>query len=268
MRESPPQIREVQGFAVRASRLAWARLTDFGIGYGVAALAGGFLAFAGAFGTDAIPIGPRLIYWIPTMLVGAAIGALVSGVLATRGPTQSRALTWAAITGLVSVPLTAFVDLYTTSMFGRSPGALPFLFGAVLAVSAVMTAIMMLVRPPTVITETAASTRSTSAAGPALLRRFPPKLMGAELYAIEAEDHYLRLHTSKGSDLILLRLADAIAELEGADGAQTHRSWWVARAALVEVRRSEGRVDLVLPGGLVAPVSRRNVKALKDLGWM
>jgi DNA-binding LytR/AlgR family response regulator len=69
---------------------------------------------------------------------------------------------------------------------------------------------------------------------PKFLERLPLKLRGAEVWAVEAEDHYLRLHTSKGQDLILMRLADAVAELEGIEGAQVHRSWWVARDAITD----------------------------------
>ncbi len=61
--------------------------------------------------------------------------------------------------------------------------------------------------------------------------RLPAKLRGAVIYAVSAQDHYLRLHTSKGSDLFLMRVSDAIAELDGSEGAQTHRSWWVVREA-------------------------------------
>jgi DNA-binding LytR/AlgR family response regulator len=183
---------------------------------------------------------------------------------ATRSPGQSGLATWAAITLLITPPITLMVWAYTAALFGLAPGAGRYLIGAVLTVAAAMTAIMMLVRPPTLRTDAAAP---STAATPAFLKRLPSKLLGAELYAVEAEDHYLRLHTSKGQDLILFRLADAIAELEGLEGAQTHRSWWTARAAIAEVRRAEGRVDLVLKSGATVPVSRRNVKSLRDLGW-
>ncbi len=90
---------------------------------------------------------------------------------------------------------------------------------------------------------------------------------GALLYAVSAEDHYLRLHTPKGSDLILMRLADAIAELGGIEGAQTHRSWWVAREAVESARRDGERVVLLLKGGVEAPVSRPNVRPLREARW-
>ena len=92
--------------------------------------------------------------------------------------------------------------------------------------------------------------------------------MGGTLYAVKAEDHYLRLYTSKGEDLILMRLADALSELEGLEGAQTHRSWWVAKEAVQEVKRAEGKVSLMLTGGIEAPVSRANVKPLREEGWL
>jgi DNA-binding LytR/AlgR family response regulator len=84
---------------------------------------------------------------------------------------------------------------------------------------------------------------------------------------VEAEDHYLRLHTSKGQDLILMRLADALAELDGLQGARTHRSWWVARAAVRQVERADGRATLTLEGGLQVPVSRVHIKILREAGW-
>lgn len=103
---------------------------------------------------------------------------------------------------------------------------------------------------------------------PKFLERLPLKLRGAEVWAVEAEDHYLRLHTSKGQDLILMRLADAIAELEGIEGAQTHRSWWVARDAIVDARRGDGRATLTLKDGAEVPVSRTYAGALRERGWI
>jgi DNA-binding LytR/AlgR family response regulator len=110
-------------------------------------------------------------------------------------------------------------------------------------------------------------------AGPAgaapakFLSRLPDKLTGADLWAVEAQDHYLRLHTSKGRDLILMRLSDAVAELEGLEGARTHRSWWVARGAVTDVARGEGRATLTLIDGTEVPVSRGFAKTLREAGW-
>lgn len=100
------------------------------------------------------------------------------------------------------------------------------------------------------------------------LERLPLKLRGAEVWAVGAEDHYLRLHTSKGQDLILLRLADAVAELEGIEGAQVHRSWWVARDAITGARKSDGRATLTLKDGAEVPVSRTYAGRLRENRWI
>lgn len=103
---------------------------------------------------------------------------------------------------------------------------------------------------------------------PSLWRqRLPAALRDAELLALEAEDHYLRVRTAAGSTLILLRRSDAVAELGPGAGAQVHRSFWVARGAVVQVERDNGRPSLVLKGGLKVPVSRGHHAKIKAMGW-
>jgi DNA-binding LytR/AlgR family response regulator len=71
-----------------------------------------------------------------------------------------------------------------------------------------------------------------------------------------------------GETMILMRLADAIRELAALEGLQTHRSWWVARQGLADVTKGDGRVTLKLKSGVEAPVSRANLKVVKDAGWL
>lgn len=98
------------------------------------------------------------------------------------------------------------------------------------------------------------------------LERLPVKFRTADLHAISSEDHYLRVHTSLGEELILMRLADAVRELSGADGLQVHRSWWVAKAGITDEKRVDGRSLLVLPSGTEVPVSRSYRGKAKDAG--
>jgi len=97
--------------------------------------------------------------------------------------------------------------------------------------------------------------------------RIPAKIAGGTLYAINAEDHYLRIRTSRGDALILMRLGDALVELAGMDGLRTHRSWWVARAGVREVHRQNGKITLELRDGTMAPVSRTYAPELRTAGW-
>lgn len=264
MREPSAKLREPQDIAVRASRMAAEHWRTFAVTAGV----GVFLALVGAFGTGGAPLLPRTLYWVTLLLGGSVVGVAVGAITSQRPKLgENPVLRWAVIATLVTLPVTVLVWWLTGVMFGgRGPESLPYFLGATAIVTAPVTALMMQINSPGPATH--ATPTGALAARVRLMDRLPSKLMGAVVHAVEAEDHYLRLHTSKGSDLILCRLADAIAELEGVEGAQVHRSWWVAREAVTEVRRENGRVTLVLPGGVEAPVSRPNVKALRDAGWI
>ena len=102
---------------------------------------------------------------------------------------------------------------------------------------------------------------------PRLLARLPARL-GREVLALQAEDHYVRVHTALGSDLLLMRFADAVAEAEGIPGLRVHRSWWVARAAVASARPEGRRAVLTLTNGLSAPVTREAVPEVRRAGWL
>ncbi len=97
-------------------------------------------------------------------------------------------------------------------------------------------------------------------------RRFPPGL-GGRLLCLEMEDHYLRIHTDRGSDIILMRMSDAENELAGVEGLRVHRSWWVARNAVTGTRRDGARLLLRLENGLEVPVGKTYRAALREAGW-
>ncbi len=103
--------------------------------------------------------------------------------------------------------------------------------------------------------------------GAGFLDRLPPRL-GRELLCLQMEDHYVRAHTAKGSDLILTPLKDAIAELGDTDGLQVHRSWWVARRAVAQPVAQGRSFSLKLTNGLDVPVSRASVAKLRAAGWL
>lgn len=268
MREPSAKSRERQGVAAHASRVADRLGRDNVRAFAVAGAVGVFLALSGAFGTMSLPLPMRLFYWLTLMFGGSVMGVLLGPFMARRPKIgENRVIAWAVIAAVITVPATIFVWGFTGLVFGgRSLESLPYFFGATGTISAAMTALTMIVNTPGPATHAPPTGAPPSRVR--FLERLPPKLMGAVIHAVQSEDHYLRLHTSKGSDLILVRLSDAVAELEGIEGAQVHRSWWVAREAVTEVRRDNGRVTLVLPGGVEAPVSRPNVKALKDAGWI
>lgn len=229
-------------------------------------LGGVFLALAGAFDSSDIPLPTRLVYWVGLMGVGAVIGTLIGHFLTPKPWLGRRPIAAGVLIGAsLSLPMSLLVA-GTSSLLNHRPFDLRVaivVFPSVIAVSLGMTAISYLLhRRP-------AETHATAegAPPPVFLERLPAKLSGAEVWAVEAEDHYLRLHTSRGQDLILMRLSDAVRELEGIEGAQTHRSWWVARDAVTEVERGDGRATLTLRDGTQAPVSRAFARTLREAGW-
>ena len=74
--------------------------------------------------------------------------------------------------------------------------------------------------------------------------------------------------TDCGEELILLRLSDALKELELVDGLQTHRSWWVARNGVAESKSKSGKHVLVLKSGGVASISRSFLKSVREAEYI
>ncbi len=221
----------------------------------------------------------RLAYWIGLCLLGSlAGGAVTAAATSVRVFGERRWLVAVVVFVSLSALLTPVVWAVTESVFGDRlrPALIPNFALPVMIITAAMTTLTFLLNRAPVLTHASAPPRSASVS-PAedapteatcrFLDRLPAKLRGGTLYAVASEDHYLRLHTSAGQDLILMRLSDALNELDGLEGAQTHRSWWVARDSFTHVSRSDGRALLRLKNGVEAPVSRTFAKALRQAGW-
>ena len=240
---------------------AWLRIIVVTLGVGA------ILAASGNFGAGGLDTVWHLAFWLGVSAVGVTIGVLFGVyVLPQHWLAQRPWAAWAVIVVALWAPMSIVVAL-VNSWAGHRMFTLALVWRAApstLATTAALTALAFLVGRRDPIETHAAAADSPP---PKFLERLPAKLAGGELWAVEAEDHYLRLHTSLGQDLILLRLGDAIRELEGIEGARTHRSWWVARGAVRGVEREDGRATLALPDGAKAPVSRAYVKALRAGGW-
>ena len=81
------------------------------------------------------------------------------------------------------------------------------------------------------------------------------------------QDHYLVVHHSGGSEMILCRMEDAAREL-GALGWRVHRSWWVAADAVYGPEREGQRILLRLTDDRRVPVGRSFHSDLKAAGWL
>lgn len=240
---------------------------------------GAALALLGPFGSYAAPFGLRLLFWLLQMIGGYALfmPAMRAATVAAARLQLPAAALWAAACALASAPMTAVV--WVANGLWEAQGrptldAAVTLYGEVLVVAAIACTVLWFVtasrRRPVAVTAMLVTTVPAASPlprpSPRLADRLPPHLSG-DILALEMEDHYVRAHTPRGSHLLLLRMRDAVAELDGAAGAQVHRSWWVARGAVTGVARDGRNVRLKLGNGLEAPVARALAPALKAAGW-
>jgi len=211
----------------------------------------------------------RLEFWIILCLVGG-IGVFISDIiLAIFAPKWPELLTafFQSITGTIAVLIPLFT-IYGPEDLPRYETAVIFVWAIIALIVAGAYIFSRQIRgagqdqpSDTVIADSHNMT-------PKVLSRLPIHFQSAELYALSAEDHYVRVHTSKGAEMVLMRLSDAIAESEPLTGLQTHRSWWVSKDAIEDIQSKGRGAEITLKGNIKVPVSRNALKILKNKGWL
>ena len=83
-----------------------------------------------------------------------------------------------------------------------------------------------------------------------------PDRVGYDIIFLKSAGHYIEVVATDGVVRILLRLSDAVRELQD-HGMQIHRSYWVAHGHVVGLVRDQDRVRVKLTTGRMLPVSRR-----------
>lgn len=224
---------------------------------------GVFMGFLGPYGSDSQPLRLRMIYWLILIVGGGAIGIAIDAVVIrrTKGFWLRLVVDCVAMTPFVAL----LVLVVAHQMYGSSitlQGFMDLLFQVFIVCVLVMALRQLAWRA-------APAPAAVEIAEPsdAFRQRLSARRREAKLLAVEAEDHYLRVHTDAGDELITARFGDALEELAGWPGFRTHRSWWVAACAIDGVKWSRGRGELRLTTGMVVPVSRSQAQALKAAGW-
>ena len=256
------------GFGVRHKR---SYLLAIGIGVVMAIIA--------PLQTDEIGLLQRLVYWQILMLSGATLGLGVTELVERWGRLRNRPWAEVALIGtLIALPLTLIVIGTGAMFFGTQASSVArfgYNFGVTALISIAITALGHAINghkntaPQSARSTVRVTEPPTRQEMNRFAERLPLPLRSVPVIALQAEDHYLRVHLTGGqSTLILMRLSDAMAELPDNIGAQTHRSWWVAKNAVRSVVKSDGRATLKLDHAIDAPVSRSYYKSLGDAGWL
>jgi hypothetical protein len=233
------------------------------------------LGVAGPFGTEEVMrLLPRIFYWGAVAEVTFASGSFIS-LLGDRLRPSVRdfEMMFAAGVGLViGVVIGAEIFAFNWAIFGISPlsagYAVPLMFNIIVVSVIIRVAIFMAVQSKSAPTEAHdgdAKPDSTATGEPLLTDRLPYQTRGA-LISLSVNDHYVDVTTTKGTDMLLMRLVDAIRE--AGDGFQVHRSHWVARDHIASVKRDGAKAVIKTSDGRDIPVSRTYVPVLKEAGFL
>ncbi|MEJ6394611.1 LytTR family DNA-binding domain-containing protein [Gymnodinialimonas sp. 2305UL16-5] len=228
----------------------------------VATMAG----LAGPFDTyQDMSLPNRIIYWWllvgVTFATGAAFGSVAERLIARI---CSKTFIVLGAGALLSAIPTTLVVVLINAIFGSTygPADLVLLYAYVAAVMCGVCAITMLSRDWF---SAAVPVASDDAKTPPIMSRLHGANRGA-LLRMSAQDHYVEVVTNRGSELLLMKLRDAVTEAAPTHGAQVHRSHWVATEAVSRSERIKGRVFLRLTDGCRVPVGRRYLKSARDAG--
>jgi hypothetical protein len=217
---------------------------------------------------------PRLAYWL-TLVLASYCAGFAASLLAARTAPQSlprRIAIAAPLTGLAVFAIVYLLNGLALGYWPTGTRLIP-LAAKVLAIAAIVSTMIQValassapapaVTPPTAMPGTAAAPQ----APPALLDRLPLDKRGS-LVSLSVEDHYVRIRTTKGEALVLMRLADAIRETDPAAGTRVHRSHWVCFDQVKSARRDGDRAILGMTKGPDIPVSRTHVPKIKEAGLL
>lgn len=224
-------------------------------------------AMTGPFGTyDGMRLPGRLAYWLGTQAVCWLIALTsISVCAAVADQPIQRNVRIVVIGAAVAAPIIAvFIEFNLWALFD-----LPLTWAGLgiqvlytLPLSLMFGGLAFLMMSPGLVSEEALGQ------GPIknrLIERLPIQKRGKLLY-LSMQDHYVDVVTDKGSELVLLRLGDAIAEIPEGMGLQIHRSHWVALDAVQAARRDGSKMILTMVDGTELPVSRSYAKAVREAG--
>ncbi|MEZ5870707.1 MAG: LytTR family DNA-binding domain-containing protein [Nitratireductor sp.] len=218
------------------------------------------LAIGGPFGTQsAFSLPERSFYWAAISLGTFFTGLLTTLLTAQLCEAQGMSPKLAPFAGAAAagMPITAMVRGINVFVVGMEPSFfsdLATLWAYCTAITVAVVLLYGLLRIPALPSRVAGGEVETIQI-PRIAARLT-KPIGHDIIALKAQDHYVEIFTTLGSELVLVRLADAESELNPNSGFRVHRSWWVAERHVLRIARKQGRITLNLSNGMEVPVSR------------
>lgn len=222
---------------------------------------GAILAIVAPFGTDAsMTMLPRFVYWLALVGMTYSIGCatyLISNQLAPDRIVMRTALA-AVMTGAGAMSVVYLLNGMALQYWATG-SELTAQVVNVFLIAAILAGIFQ--------TAYGGWGETAPPSPPKLLDRLPFDKRGP-LVSLTVEDHYVNIRTTKGQEMVLIRLADAIGEVGDTPGARVHRSHWAAFNQVRSAARKGDGAVLQMAHGPDIPVSRANVAKLKEAGLL
>ncbi len=242
-------------------------------------LIGLVMAFLGPFGTYAMPSGLRIAYWVIFGVIGYALFRPMAVMMHKLRDIIPVPVWVAELLGcmVAALPFSLFVAFMMAGLQWDS--ALIFRHYGLLYVqcTAVGFGIYLFIYMvfdwlhgnSTVAADTKVDQVAPSRS--ALHERLPIGFPN-QIDALKSEDHYVHVYArdecGDHKEMILMRLSDAIKEVNNIEGLQVHRSWWVAHHAIESCNRDSRKYKLILHNGMEVAVSQARVGDLKTAGYI
>lgn len=225
---------------------------------------GVMLGLVGPFSTfDYFRPLPRVAYWIGMVFVGYAAGSFGGGVTVNyinqvwKSPNVWLSILAAGIGSGILVSIVVYVAnsaiLGDWDIDGFS-GILTLVYCILISICVAALHVLFL-----------REDRPSAPKQIEILSRLQIQNRGPLLY-MSMQDHYVNVVTSRGKELLLMRMSDAIKEADGIEGFKIHRSHWVSIDGIKRVERQNGNHFIEMLDGQKLPVSRGQVQAVKDAG--
>ncbi len=236
-----------------------------------ALLLGAFIGMIGPFGTFLFgPTVLRVAYWTAMFVIGQIIfgvGMRLARQVAQRLDQPGWFVTPIAV-AILCMPVSWICAISDTRLWPRAAQYMrPYdWYAQVLLVSLPLNLVVIWFRG-----QWGRAGRTPHALAPVITddpTSLAPLRARARVLCLQMEDHYVRVHTETGSELVHMPLKAALVSLSDVEGLQTHRSWWVARDAVTNILQDGRNVRLRLVNGMTVPVARSSVARLKQAGWL
>lgn len=233
------------------------------------------LASAGPFGSyEPFSFSQRLLIWVPltaaAILCVSVVRAFVYGSIGLRDFPRGALLVAALACALICPPVYVVAHFVFSGSIGKEP-SLAELIMLVGSITLGACSLRHSFQPAKATllpeAEEQAPVPEPLPPMPRLVVRLEPEVQG-ELLSMSVRNHYVDVQTTRGTGSLLMRFSDAISEVAPVDGAQIHRSHWVAWAAVAAVEKEDGKLFLRLHAGPRIPVSRNHRDKLEQRGLL